>query len=98
MDRVGVTDLYQASWLLLNGCELTGIECIPTGGSISCRLSFVGERLAELQDKYFEKKASVNLWTFRSAYNQVNSYIHQAKKSYERAKRHGDLVREGGEP
>jgi hypothetical protein len=91
MDRVGVTDLYQASYLLINGCELTGIECIPMPGSLVCHLTFSGSRIIELQQEYFDKRARVNLWTFRSAYNQINSYIHQAKKSYEMARR-----REGG--
>jgi hypothetical protein len=89
MERVGVTDLYQACWLLLKGCELTGIECIPTGGALSCRLSFAGSNLEELQEEYFQKRSCVNLWAFRSAYNQVNSYVHQAKKNYEHAKRRG---------
>jgi hypothetical protein len=100
MERVGVTDLYQACWLLLKGCELTGIECIPMGGTLSCRLSFAGSNLEELQDEYFQKRSCVNLWAFRSAYNQVNSYVHQAKKSYEQAKRRetaAGVFAEGGE-
>jgi hypothetical protein len=101
MERVGVTDLYQACWLLLNGCELEGIECIPTGGVLSCRLSFAGERIEELQEEYFQKRSRVNLWAFRTAYNQINSYIHQAKKSYDQTKRReaaGATAAEGGTP
>lgn len=87
MDQQYVTDLYQASYFLMNGCELTGVECIPTGGALSCRLSFRGGDLQELTAMWFEKRASVNLWAFRSAYNQINSYVHQAKRSYKTSSR-----------
>lgn len=99
METVEVTDLYQASWLLLSGCQLSGIQCIPMSGTLSCLMNFVGPRIYELQEQYFDKKASVNLWAFRTAYNQVNSYIHQAKKSYEQAKRRetaGATTAQGG--
>jgi hypothetical protein len=87
MESVEVTDLYQASWLILSGCQLTGIQCIPMSGSLGCLMVFTGPRIYEMQEEYFEKRASVNLWAFRSAYNQVNSYIHQAKKSYDQGRR-----------
>jgi len=87
MDSVSVTDLYQASYLLLNGCALTSVECIPMTGSIACRMTFSGSGVASLVDAWFDKSASANLWAFRAAYNQVNSYIHQAKKGYDRSRR-----------
>jgi hypothetical protein len=95
METAQITDLYQASYFLLSGCELTGIECIPTGGAISCRISFRGARLEELTQEWWDKKACVNLWAFRSAYSQVNGYVHQAKKSYDLSRRRPG--REGGE-
>ena len=82
MDEQYVTDLYQASYFLMNGCEITGVQCIPTGGALSCRIGFRGEDLGTLTTRWFEKRAAVNLWAFRSAYNQINSYVHQAKRSY----------------
>jgi len=87
METADVTDLYQASYLLLSGCELTGIECIPTGGALSCRLRFRGPRIAELTQAWWDKTAIVKLWDFRSAYGQINSYVHQAKKSYDQTAR-----------
>ncbi len=87
-----VTDLYQASYLLMNGCELSGVECVPTGGSLSCRMSFRGPRLEECLDAWFEKAAVANLWAFRTAYTQVNSYVHQAKKHYEKAQRRKEAL------
>jgi hypothetical protein len=89
METAHITDLYQASFLLLSGCELTGIECIPTGGAVSCRMSFRGTALAELTQSWWDKQATVNLWAFRSAYSQINSYVHQAKKSYDQTQRRG---------
>jgi len=87
MDHADVTDLYQASYLIVKGCTLDSIECIPTGGSISCRMTFSGPELPSAQDEYFAHAAVVNLYAFRSAYNQVNSYVHQAKKSYDLRRR-----------
>lgn len=94
MDSVSVTDLYQASFLLLNGCDLTGVECIPLTGSVACTMTFSGQRVSDLVDAWFDKSASANLWAFRSAYNQVNSYVHQAKKSYDLSRRR--KAKEGG--
>lgn len=87
LEKAEVTDLYQASYLLVNGCELVGIECIPTGGALSCRMSFTGPALSQLTQSWWDKAAVVNLWGFRSAYNQINSYVHQAKKSYDLQRR-----------
>lgn len=92
MERVQVTDLYQASFLLLSGCELTAIECIPTGTAVSCTLSFKGEDVQSRLESWYAKRAEVNLWDFRSAYNQINSYVHQAKKSYSRSLKAGGGV------
>jgi hypothetical protein len=93
MERAQVTDLYQASYLLLAGCELEGIECIPTGTSLSCRMSFSGPGLEQLIQRWWDKDAEVNLWSFRAAYGQINGYVHQAKKSYNHSLRL--LKREG---
>lgn len=77
-----VTDLYEAAYLVMKGLKIEGVECIPLSGTLACRMSFSGRGLEEALGEYFEKKACVNLYSFRSAYNQVNSYIHQAKKNY----------------
>jgi hypothetical protein len=95
METAQVTDLYQASYLLLSGCELTAIECIPTGGAISCRMSFQGERLPELLDDWFARRAAANLYSFRTAYGQINTWVHQAKKSHDRLSRKGGPDSEG---
>ena len=82
METAEITDLYQASYLLLNGCNLESVECIPLAGNLGCKLCFTGPNLDTLSQAWFEKKAVVNLWAFRTAYNQVNSLVHQAKKNH----------------
>lgn len=87
MPRTDVTDLYEAAYLVLAGCTLEEVSCIPVSESLSCRMTFSGEMLTKAQDEFFAKKAVVNLHAFRSAYGQVNNYVHQAKKSFDRARR-----------
>jgi hypothetical protein len=83
METVEVTDLYQASYYLLSGCEITGVECIRAGKGTSCRLTVQGANLATLASDWFERQAVVNLWTFRNAYTEINSHVQQAKRSFE---------------
>lgn len=89
MPTLNVTDLYQAAYLLTNGCEVEEVQCIPAGGAIACRLTFSGEELDTLSERFLQRSAEVNLFAFRQAYNQIHSYVHQAKKSYRTDKRGG---------
>jgi len=84
MERVSVTDLYQASYFLLSGAQLESIQCIPAGRDVLCHLVFEGSGLTELQNDYFSKSAVVNLFSFRSAYSQVSSYVASAKRTYKK--------------
>ena len=88
-----VTDLYEAAWLLMSGCTLDEVSCIPLSDSLSCRLYFSGERLAWAKTAFRERMAQVNLHDFRQAYGQVNGYVHLAKKSFDRERR---AARKGG--
>ena len=54
MEKAEITDLYQASYLLLNGCNLEGVECIPLSGSLGCKLCFTGPNLDILSQAWFE--------------------------------------------
>lgn len=92
METASVTDLYEAAYLILSGCTLEEISCIPVSESLSCRMVFSGRSLEKAQDEFVAKKAVVNLHAFRGAYGQVNSFIHQAKKSFDRERR---LARRG---
>jgi hypothetical protein len=80
MERVTTTDLYESTFYLMGGCELTGIEAQRVDGSITCRLTFRGEKLAELQSEYFAGRARVALFPFRRAFGQVNALVYSAKK------------------
>lgn len=83
METVEVTDLYQASWYLISGCEIIGVECIRAGNGTSCRIVVQGQKLPELSQQWFDRTALVNLWTFRNAYSEINSHVQQAKRSFE---------------
>ena len=43
-ETVSTTDLYESTFYLMGGCELTGIEAERVDGSITCRLTFRGEK------------------------------------------------------
>jgi len=87
MTTVDVTDLYEAAYLLLSGCTLEEVSCVPVSEALSCCMTFSGHALSQAQDEFYAKKACVNLHAFRSAYGQVNTYVHQAKKSFDRERR-----------
>jgi hypothetical protein len=85
-DEVEVTDLYLASYYVLKGCTVAKVSCIPTGKGYRCSIMIKGpwDVVSEVQAEYFQGRAMVNLLAFRDAYNQVNGFIRQAKKSYVR--------------
>jgi hypothetical protein len=94
MVTADVTDLYEAAYLILSGCTIEEVTCIPVSESLSCRMVFSGNSLEKAQDEFYAKKAVVNLHAFRQAYGQVNTYVHQAKKSFDRERR---FARRGGD-
>jgi hypothetical protein len=79
-ETVSTTDLYEGTFYLMGGCELTGIEAERVDGGITCRLTFRGEKLTVLQSEYFAGKAKVALLPFRRAFGQVNALVYSAKK------------------
>ena len=95
-DQISTTDLYEGAYYLLGGCELVAIEAERVDGAISCRLSFRGPRLDELQAEYFAGRARVALYPFRRAFGQVNALVYSAKKKARSQLR--QQVAEGGEP
>jgi hypothetical protein len=95
-DPVSTTDLYEGAFYLLGGCELVAIEAERVDGAITCRLSFRGARLDELQAEYFAGRARVALYPFRRAFAQVNALVYSAKKKARSQLR--QQVAEGGEP
>ena len=79
-ERISTTDLYESTFYLLGGCELLGIQAEKVNGTITCRLTFQGSRLDELQSEYFAGKATVPLFPFRRTFGQVNALVYSAKK------------------
>lgn len=79
-ESVSTTDLYESTFYMLGGCQLVAIEAEKIDGAITCRLSFRGEKLPELQSEYFAGKARVALFPFRRAFGQVNALVYSAKK------------------
>ena len=80
MKTVSTTDLYESTFYLCEGCSIETIEGVPVNGNISCKLVLSGPNIEALQVLYFKGEAKVDLFTFRRAYAQVNSYVHNAKK------------------
>ena len=82
-----VTDLYEAAFLLTEGCRIEGVRCLPLSKSVGCSFTVSGEGIGSKREAFQEKKALVNLYAFRSAYTQVSGYMVEAKKAFEREQR-----------
>ena len=95
-EQVSTTDLYESTFYLLGGCQLLSIEAERVDGSITCRLTFRGEKLGELQLEYFGGKAKVPLFAFRRAFGQINALVYSAKKRAKGQLKH-DHSNSGGE-
>ncbi len=96
-EMVSTTDLYESTFYLLGGCQLLSIEAERVDGSITCRLTFKGEKLSELQLEYFSGKARVPLFGFRRAFGQVNALVYSARKRAKGQLKHEEVDR-GGQP
>ena len=79
-ESVTTADLYEGTYYLLGDCELTGIEATRVNGSVCCRLTFQGEKLASLQREYFGGGATGPLFPFRRAFGQISALVYTAKK------------------
>jgi hypothetical protein len=87
MENVEVTDLYEAAYLVTEGCRIEGVRCIPLSSSVGCCLTVSGLSLSLKRETFHKKEAVVNLSSFRNAYTQVNGLMHEAKKAWEKEKR-----------
>ena len=94
LQYVDVTDLYEAAFLITQGNRIEEIQCIPVSDMVSCRITLAGAEVRTAQSVYENRKACVNVHEFRSAYHQVNSFVHEAKKNYDRQLR--QLRKTGG--
>ena len=95
MECAEVSDLYEAAYLVVEGCRVEGVRCIPLSKSLGCSLAISGEGLESGREAFGGKRATVNLYAFRSAYTQVNGLVHEAKKAWEKEQR---ALSRGGRP
>ena len=95
MEKTEVTDLYEAAYLVVEGSRIESVTCIPLSKTLSCRFVISGEELEKSLEEVRSRKAVVHLASFRGAYCQIQGYVHEAKKSYERVQR--NERRAGGE-
>lgn len=91
---ISTADLYEASYYLVNGCELVEITAHPIDGAIRCRMTFGGPEIDQLQVTYpgrmgeqhakratsLHGEAACNLFAFRRAYAELSSALARAKK------------------
>jgi len=87
MEHADVADLYEAAWLLTEGCRIEGVRCIPLSRSVGCSFTVSGEGIEAKREAFREKRAAVNLYVFRCAYTQVSGYMVEAKKAWDREQR-----------
>ncbi|MCF0241140.1 MAG: hypothetical protein HUK25_00790 [Treponema sp.] len=92
MPLVYVTDLYEAAYLLMNGCTIESISCIELSKTVSCRICISGKDVQDLSENMRNRTASGNLYQFRNAYSTVNSFVHEAKKNFSREKKGGESL------
>jgi len=76
------TDLYEATYYYLNGCELVEITGERVNGRITCELTFGKPDISNLQLTYLRGRAEVNVFQFRRAYGQITSWVARAKKEF----------------
>ena len=93
ISTVQVTDLYECCYFYLNGAEITAITCEQVNGKLTCKVTFSGTNLAELQYKYYSNECVVNLYNFRRAFQQMTSYLNEAKKKYKQQQK---IATQGG--
>lgn len=83
-NTIQVTDLYECCYFYLNGAEITQITCEQVNGKLTCKITFTGSDLAKLQYNYYSNECLVNLYSFRRAFQQITSYLNEAKKRYKK--------------
>jgi len=80
--HITTTDAWEASWLLLKGCELEEIEAVKTNDRIICRMILKGENISRLQLTYLNGEAQAGILNLRSMVGQVNAWMYAAKKQF----------------
>lgn len=92
LKTVITSDIYEAAYYSMRGCNLKTIEGVPANGKITCKLTFEGENVEDLQIEYFHGRAMVNLMEFRRMYSQVCNWMSVAKRKLKNELRNGGTV------
>jgi hypothetical protein len=92
--EITTSDAWEASWMLLNGCEILEIESTKTNGRIICHMVIRGENITRLQLSYLNGEAKAPVLQMRSMVGQVNAWMYAAKKKF---KGQQDQPAKGGE-
>lgn len=93
-NTIHVTDLYESCYFYLNGAEITQIVCEQVNGKLTCKITFAGPNLGQLQYKYYSNECLVNLYSFRRAFQQITSYLNEAKRKFKQEQK---TAPQGGE-
>ncbi len=82
MNIVSTCDLYEASYYLINQCLLEGVETLPLGKKLTCKLTFKGIDIYDLRESYLTGDSTVSLTNFREAYSKLLQTTYFAKKEH----------------
>lgn len=82
--EVTVIDFYNASYLLLEKCELKKVEARPANGRIICEFTLTGEDISQKHLTYLNGEAVTNILNFRRMLSQIQIWAYMAKKKYKR--------------
>ena len=89
-ESVEIVDLYEAAYLITQGCRIEEVRCVPLSSTTLASSIMVSDPDTDLLEKrktFWRKEATVNLYSFRNAYTQVNGLVHEAKKAFVREKK-----------
>ena len=98
--EITTSDAWEASWMLLNGCELVEITGTQARGRIICHIILRGENITRLQLAYLNGDAKAPILQMRSMVGQVNAWMYAAKKKFKsqvHQAAQGGEVTQGGE-
>lgn len=77
---IGTRDLYEASYYMMLGAKLDGINVVEENSKQVCHFILTGDVLTTAQLHYFNGDAKVNLLDFRRAYMRLHSMIGSARR------------------
>ncbi len=89
---VSTNDLYEATYYLMNGCELVSLDGMRVNGKVTCRMNLEGGELARLQLLYLQGEAHVNLIDFRRAFGHVYNIAHKEKTRCKKVLKNGGAL------